>query len=270
MGWDVARPSTLLRSSDRTWYAGSMFRKVQPGDMICVYMKNIPKHPDGVYIVGTIRKIGLEDGASFSWSVDQERSAKVLLAPILKATVRKFFPRSYGGSLQPLAQRYTSAWLSLLGRANKVFKDAPIVPVRRAPKRGQVLATGGDPTVSRENGLKGEKYVVALLKRDYSERDGYRVEHVAASNPGADHDIVITKAGKLVRAVEVKTRFGKPPAPVIISERELDCRRQNKARHSIYIVYLDKSGTVHSTLLIGRKDAFALAARQYWLQPGAV
>src|SRR2546430_12973369 len=52
MGWDIARPSTLLRSPDRTWYAGSMFKKIQPGDTICVYMKNIPKHPDGVYVVG--------------------------------------------------------------------------------------------------------------------------------------------------------------------------------------------------------------------------
>jgi hypothetical protein len=133
-----------------------------------------------------------------------------------------------------------------------------------------VRPASGDPTVSRENGLKGEKYVVALLKREFSERDGYRVEHVAASNPTADHDIAITKRGKLVRAVEVKTRFGTPPAPVIISERELNCRRQNKARHSIYIVYLDKSGTVHSTLQIGRTEAFALVPRQYWLQPGPV
>lgn len=269
MGWDTSRPSSLLRSSDRTWGAGTMFNKVKRGDTICVFMKNIPKNPDGIYIVGTVSKTGLE-GGDFSWSVDRERSARVVLSPITTPTIRKFFPRIYGGSMQPLARKRETSWLSLLGRNNKVFADSPVVNVRKPPPRRQPRATGGDPEVSRENGLKGERHVLALLRREFSSRDGYRVKHVAAQNHTADHDISISKGKRLVQVVEVKTRFGKPPDPVLISDRELSCRRQLRGKHAIFIVYLGKGGSVHSTLRIGRKEAYRLLPRQYWLHPGPV
>lgn len=101
MGWDISRPSSLLKSSDRVWGSGNMFNKVQSGDTICVFMKNIPDNPDGVYIIGTVQKTGL-DGGDFSWSVDRKRSARVLVSPIERPTIRKFFPRPYGGSMQEL------------------------------------------------------------------------------------------------------------------------------------------------------------------------
>ncbi|MEW5891191.1 MAG: DUF3883 domain-containing protein [Pseudomonadota bacterium] len=251
MGWDISRPSGPLRSSDRIWAAGTMFNKVTRGDTICVFMKNIPKSPDGIYIVGTVRQTGL-DGGNFSWSVDRERGARTVLSPIATPTIRKFFPRSYGGSMQPLAKQREKAWFSLLGR-NKVFADTHVVNVRKSPPPRQTRATGGDPEVSRENGLKGERHVLALLRREFSPRDGYRVEHVAAQNPAADHDISIRKGKRLVRLIEVKTRFGKPPDPVLISDRELSCRRQLRGKHAIFIVYLGKAAMFIQSCTSGGK-----------------
>lgn len=270
MGWDISRPSSLLRSADRTWTASNMFNKVQPSDMICVYMKNIPKNPDGIYIVGTVQKIGLEDGASFSWSVDRARSARTSIVPIQKETIRKFFPRSYGGSMQKLSPKRERAWLSLLGRDNKIINDTPVVTVRKAPGQRRPSFGNADPMASRENGRKGERHVLALLRNEYPSSEGYEVEHVAAKDPFADHDISISKAKKLVKLVEVKTRAGKPPDPVIISDRELQRRKQLPGKHDIYVVYLDKAGSVHSTLRIGRSEAFYIFPRQYWLHPGPV
>ena len=270
MGWNLERPRTLLRRSDRTWGAGSMFNKVRPRDMICVFMKNIPKNPDGVYVVGNIQDVGLKGGTSFSWAVDREKSAKIVVSPILTDMIRKCFPRIYGGSMQPLAERHRKTWISLLGRENKVFNDAPIIPVRKSPRRKQLRQTVGDPLVSRENGMKGERYILALLRREFSPNDGYRVEHVAARDPSADHDIAVSKGRTVIQIVEVKTRVGKPSDPVIISDRELGCRKRHRAKHVIFIVYLDKSGNVHSTLRIGRTDAFQLLPRQHWLHPDPV
>lgn len=269
MGWDISRPSSLLRRADRTWAAGKMFNKVQPSDMICVYMKNIPKNPDGIYIVGTVQKINLEDGTSFSWSVDRVRSARTSIAPIQKETIRKFFPRSYGGSMQKLSPNRERAWLSLLGRDNKIINDAPVVTVRKAPGQRRPSFGNADPMASRENGRKGERHVLDLLRNEYPSSEGYEVEHVAAKDPFADHDISVSKAKKLVKLVEVKTRTGKPPDPVIISDRELQRRKQLPGKHDIYVVYLDKAGFVHSTLRIGRSEAFHIFPRQYWLHPGS-
>lgn len=269
MGWDISRPSSLLRSSDRTWGAGTMFNKVKRGDTVCVFMKNIPKNPDGIYIIGTVRQTRL-NGGDFSWSVDRERSARVVLSPITTPTIRKFFPRIYGGSMQPLAEHGEKAWLSLLGHNNKVFADTPVVNVRKPPPRRQPHVTCGDPEVSRENGLKGERHVLALLRREFSSSDGFRVEHVSAHTPAADHDISVWKGKRLIQVVEVKTRFGRPPDPVLISDRELRCRKQLRGKHAIFIVYLGNGGFIHSTLRIGWKEAYRLLPRQYWLHPGPI
>lgn len=270
MGWDISRPSSLLRSGNRTWTASNMFNKVQPGDMICVYMKNSPKNPDGIYIVGTVQKIGLENGTSFSWSVDRTRSARISIVPIKKDTIRKFFPRCYGGSMQELSPKRERAWLSLFGRDNKVINDTPVDTVRKPPCQHLSSFGSADPMASRENGRKGERHVLALLRKEYPSSEGYAVEHVAAKDPSADHDISIRKGKRIVKLVEVKTRTGKPPDPVIISDRELQCRKQLPGRHDIYVVYLDKAGSVHSTLRIGRSEAFLVFPRQYWLHPGPI
>lgn len=270
MGWDISRPSSLLGSSDRVWGAGNMFKKVRPGHTICVFMKNIPKNPDGVYIVGTVKKTGMEGGEFFLWTVDRERSARVLLSPITRPTIERFFPRSYGNSMQDLTAHREQKWLSLLGKNNKVFADAPVLGLRKPPPRRQLRVSGGNPEVSRENGLKGERYVLALLRHEFPVRDGYRVEHVAKRNPGADHDISISKGQKLIQVVEVKTRVGKPPDPVLISDRELSCRKHLHGKHAIFIVYLSKRGSVHSTVRIGRQEAYRLSPRQYWLHPGPI
>lgn len=156
----------------------------------------------------------------------------------------------------------------MLGKDNDVFEDSPVVRVRKAPPRSKPLGTGGDPEASRQNGLKGERHVVALLRHQFPSRDGFRVEHVAKKTPGADHDISVTKGSKLIQVVEVKTRVGKLPDPVLISDRELQFRKRTRANHAIFIVYLTKGGVVHSTVCIGRQEAYRLLPRQYWLHPG--
>src|SRR5205823_4744653 len=78
-----------------------------------------------------------------------------------------------------------------LGHDNKIINGTPVVTIRKPPRRTQSRSSGGNPIVSREHGLKGERDVVALLRREFSTRDGYQVEHVAAKDPTADQDISI-------------------------------------------------------------------------------
>lgn len=211
MGWDVKRPETLLKSPDRIWGAGTMFKKVQPGDMICVYMKNIAPNPDGVYVVGKVRRVGLEGGVSFSWTVDREMSAKVVVSPILTSSLRRTFPRIYGGSMRPLDEKYQSRWLSMLGLENRVFRDTPVIKTTCSTTTGKSRISRSDPLVSRENGIKGERHILALLKQKFPLKDGYRVVHVAAKNPGSDHDISVSRNRTVIHLVGAKTRVGKPP-----------------------------------------------------------
>jgi len=266
MGWDVEKPKTLLASSDRQWPAGIYAQKVQPDDCLCVYMKNIDPNPDGVYIVGEIKKVGLRDG-SFLWGVDRERSAKVVASPIRKSVIAKYFPRIYGGSMQPLPLKRHRSWLSMFGRGHAVHRDTPIINVQSGSRRATRPQTPRDPLVSRENGLRGEQHVLSLLKKEFPSAAGYKVEHVAAKSSGADHDIAVFKGSKVLQLIEVKTRVGRPNDPVIISEREIDCRNRHRGKHTIFVVYLDSLGAVHSTLRIGRTDAFRLGPRQHWLHP---
>jgi hypothetical protein len=113
-GWDISRPSTLLYSREREWPAGIMFKKVRRGDTICVFMKNIPKHVDGVYIIGTVQKTRPKQ-KEFVWSIDRERSKKVVSSPIPRSTIRRFFDRCYGNSMQALPENLEKRWLSLFG-----------------------------------------------------------------------------------------------------------------------------------------------------------
>jgi hypothetical protein len=242
--------------------------KVQPDDLLCVYMKNIAPNPSGVYIVGNIKEVGLRDGG-FLWGVDRSRSVSVVASPIRKSVLEKYFPRIYGGSMQPLAAKHHRPWLSMLGRGYGVFRDTPVINVQGTKRATPAQQTARDPLVNRENGLRGERHVLALLKKEYPSGAGYKVEHVAAKNSGADHDIAVLKNRKTVQFVEVKTRVGRPNDPVIISEREIECRNRNRGKHTIFVVYLDGSGAVHSTLRVGDKDGFRLGPRQHWLHPQA-
>jgi hypothetical protein len=269
-GWDVKRPRTLLGSSDRTWPAGVMFNKVQPDDMICVYTKNIAPLSDGVYTVGVIRRTKLKKGHWFSWAIDRERSARLIVSPIPKTVVLGVFGRGYGQPMQRLPERHHRSWLSRLGRGSEVFEDTPVIKVHSSPPKNVLRTPPGDPYVSREHGIKGEHHVLRFLKRRFPLKRGYRVEHVSARNSAADHDIAVSKGRALVHVVEVKTRVGKPNEPVIISERELRRRRQSDGKHLIFVVYLGDKSEIHSTLEIGRKDTFRLAPRQHWLYPGVL
>src|SRR5665213_9304 len=262
-GWSVERPSTLLTSRDKKWPAGQMFRKVAVGDMICVYMKNIPPNPDGVYVIGrvtvvdTVRK-------TFLWSIDKKRSARTLVVPVPKHTVRKFFGRGYGSAMQCLKPARVRSWLRLLGKG-ELFEGIPMVKAKSVPV---ALSPTFDPLVSRQHGLCGELHVVGILAKRYPKTQGFRVIHVAKHDPASDHDIAVHKHGHPARLIEVKCRVGVPGDPVIMSERELACRRENRPNHSIFIVYLDRKGSIRSVVTIDSRDSFALMPRQHWLTPG--
>lgn len=261
--WDVERPHTVLRSKYKVWPAGNKFRKVNPGDLICIYMKNIHPNPDGIYVIGTVTDI-MRDEKEFSWHPDPVRSARTLVSPISPDVIRKFFGRGYGSPMQRLDASRQHEWLRLLG-GGKVIGGVPLLKVRgRAKMAGQPPA---DPKVSLEHGRLGELHVLTILADRYPKKNGFDVVHVAAGNPGADHDIAVQKGDKCVRFVEVKTRVGVPGDPVIISERELACRRRNRPTHSIFVVYLGTGRSIRCVLEIDSHDNFALAPRQFWLAP---
>jgi hypothetical protein len=261
-GWDVERPSTLLKSKDKDWDAGQMLYQVKPGDLIHAYMKNIAPNPPGVYVVGTVTGVDIEDG-TLHWRVDENRSAGTLTRPIGKDTVRAYFGRGYGGSMQRLPAGKTKRWLRLIGHG-EVTDGIPLVKARTKPRP----MADTDPIVSRENGLKGERHVMSILKKRYPKSEGFQVTHVSQGDAGSDHDIGVKRRGKRVRLVEVKTRVGRPPQPVIISERELLCRKENSSAHSIFVVYLGLKGSIRNVVEIDSKNAFALKPRQHWLTPG--
>jgi len=115
--------------------------------------------------------------------------------------------------------------------------------------------------------LGGERFVLRLLRRRFPKSLGYVVTHVAAANPGCDHDIAVRLGKRLVQVVEVETRVGSPDDQVMISENELRCRQLHKGKHSIFIVYLGAKKAVSAVLEIGATDAFVLSPRQHWLHP---
>lgn len=261
--WDLDNPRSLSRSLDKTWSAGIMSRKIAVGDIICIYMKNIPPNIDGVYVIGRVSAVDPSQG-TFRWRLDMERSAQSLAAPIPVEVIRRFFPRAYGGYLQHLPPGYSSAWLRILGRG-QIVGGRPLVKAQGVPKG---KSPPSDPFVSRENGRRGEDHVARLLTVRYPSSKGFRIEHVALTDSGSDHDFAVYQAGRRIRCVEVKTRVGTPGDSVLISERELIFRRANRRIHSIFVVYLRPGGSVRAVVEIGARDSFALRPRQHWLTPG--
>lgn len=261
--WNVDHPKTLLRKNDKEWGASNMFKQVGLGDMICVYMKNIPPNIDGVYVVGIVTKVCV-DRQTFVWEPDETRSAVTLSRPIPKREVQDFFDRSHGNRMQRLPQSKQQKWLRRLGRG-EVVDGVPLVMAKGVPR---ALSPNFDPIVSREHGVIGELFVIKRLSELYPRAKGFNVVHVSKSDLGSDHDVAVMRGRKIIRLVEVKARVGVPGDPVIISERELGCRRANLAVHSIFIVYLNKGGIPRSVLEIGSRNSFGLTPRQYWLTPG--
>ncbi len=261
--WDVDRPKTLLRTNDKEWGADNMFNQIKRGHMICVYMKNIRPNPDGVYVVGKVTKVHV-DRRTFVWEADVTRSAAILIRPILKEEVQSFFDRSHGNPVQRLPHAKRQKWLQRLGRGEFV-EGVPLVRAQGVPR---ALSPGFDPITSREHGVIGELFVIKLLSKRYPSAKGFDVVHISKGNTGADHDIAVMCGDKIVRLVEVKARVGVPGDPVLISERELVCRRANPAVHCIFVVYLNKDASVRSIIEIGFGNSFALAPRQHWLTPG--
>ncbi len=263
-GWTPENPASILNSTDREWSSGRMFNKVAVDDLICVYMKNIGEKTDGVYVVGNVVSVSPHK-AMFSWRPDRKRSARTLMFPILTDTIKKFFPRSYGSSIQLLAPGKQQKWIDLLGLGD-VTNGVPRVKTRKPPK--STTSPTSDPKASFEHGQLGEKHVLEILLERYKESPGHKVVHVSAKNPGSDHDIAVLKNGVAVLFVEVKTRVGKPNDPVLISEREVQCRKANQSRHSIFVVYLGSKAKIRGVLEIDSKGKFELKPRQHWLFPG--
>lgn len=262
-GWDVDQPRTLLTSRDKEWPAGNMFRQVLVGDLICINMKNMDRRPSGVHVVGIVTKV-LHHERTFVWRPDKARSARTLVSPIETADVRRYFGRGYASALQRLPADHHREWLKLLGEG-EVTDGVPLLEVTGRPKAS--VAPDRDPQVSREHGLLGERHVLKILRKRYPTRDGFHVDHVAKTDPFADHDVAVYRGTSRILIAEVKTRVGYPGDPVIVSERELQCRRANQFRHRVFIVYLAPKGAIRCVLEIGREDSFALSPRQSWMTP---
>ena len=263
-GWDVDEPKTLLKSGDKEWGTTAP-RQVQVGDMVCVYMKNLKGKPDGVYVVGFVTEVNV-GARTFTWRVDKARTLQTLVIPIEKEAVAKHFGRGFGAPMRRIKHNRT-AWLARVATGGSREGGRPIAKATKKPSKAKAEACW-NPKASKENGLKGEKYVLRLLRKRYPAKNGFQVVHVAADSPSADHDIAVMRAGKCELYVEVKTRVGAPGDRVIISENELKCRKRNKGKHAIFIVYLAASKKVHSTIEIGSTDAFELSPRQHFLIPG--
>ena len=257
-GWNVNEPKTMLKKAHREW--PHLRKQMAVGDMLCIYSKGMRDKPDGVYVVGSIEAV--QPGSeTFRWRPDRQRSEKLVTAPIVTAALRTCFERSYGSPVQRLPDGKMKAWLELVGGGPA---EVPIIRVMSKPTK---KVGGGNPFASKENGLFGERFVLGVLQRRYVKSEGYEVVHVAKAKPGADHDIAVYKGRKIVRLVEVKTRFGNPGEPVIISENELRCRQKHAGKHAIFIVYLATSKEVSKVLEVQAENAFELSPRQHWLYP---
>lgn len=113
--WDVHNPHELLRNPTKDWPAPVVYKKVKPGDMICVFLKNLKGRKDGVYACGTVTGVGEQgDERWFSWSIDAEASKRLVSTPIGRDKITRFFPRSYGATMQRLDEDYHKEWLSLI------------------------------------------------------------------------------------------------------------------------------------------------------------
>jgi hypothetical protein len=265
-GWDLTRPITLLKSSDKTWPMLNNFKQVNVADKIAVYFKNVVGGiPDGIRVIGDVVSVD-RAAKSFTWRPDKKRTMVALGTPMLADEQESFFGRAWGAAMTRLPPHREAEWRRRFSGNAVLVGGAPVVSVRKKPGGA---AGWANPAASRANGLKGELYVLKCLKQEFPKSKGFTVVHVAATDPTGDHDIEVWKGKSKILLVEVKTRADETgAAPVLISENELRCRRDWKGRHRITVVYLNRSGRVARSLNIDEDDAFTLSARQYWLTPG--
>lgn len=264
VGWDVKDPSSFGVEGHKPlrWPVRAGVGAIDGGDVICMYIKNIPPRVDGVYIVGRILSVNRE-ARRFEWVPDVKASRQLMSTPIPASTIRQFFPRSFGATLQRLPAQRTEAWMRLLALSDSPVPAEPDALEEVLPIEEQCT----DPHASKENGEFGEKYVAKLLAKRYPKSEGFRVDHLSARDKGADHDLDVYQGEQLICSVEVKTRVGVSGDPVLISERELAYRNSDRSRHKIFIVYLRKADVVQQVVEIGTTDAFALKPCQHWLTP---
>ncbi len=163
--WNVKDPETLL--DGKKWLAGKMFRQVAPGNLICIFTKNILPKPDGVYVVGTVNSVDL-DGRNFDWKADKKRSARIRAVPIGKKVIRRFFGRSRGGSMQRLPPAKLADWLELLGKGQVSMSIIP--PRKPDPDLDFLPGFEHDPVVRKVI----EVAAVQKARRHY-EKKGYSV-----------------------------------------------------------------------------------------------
>jgi hypothetical protein len=263
--WRTYEPKKVFAAKGKIWSAPQMWKQISVDDLICVFLKKMKVKSDGVYIVGVVTAVN-ESKRQFTWRPDQQRSAKLLIAPVTPDVVRACFGRSYGAGIQRLPSNTRARWLAEIRPRGQIFDGVPVVIVK-SKLSGEIKSDY--PFASKKNGTFGEEYVLKLLRKRHTRASGFEVTHVAKLKPSSDHDISVSKNGKVVQFVEVKTRLGSPNDPVLISENELRCRRRHGGKHTIFIVYLRSAGRPHSLLEIQTKDAFALSPRQHWLKPGS-
>jgi Holliday junction resolvase len=265
-GWDLKRPVTLLKSSDRTWPMLNNFKQVNVGDEIAVYFKNVGGGiPDGIRVLGDVVAVD-RTAKTFTWHPDKKRTLVALGTPMLADEQERFFGRAWGAAMKRLPLHREAEWKRRFGGKAVLVEGVPVVSVKKKPKGSSGWT---NPEVSKAYGQKGERYVLKCLKGEFPKSKGYNVVHIAATNPTGDHDIEVRKGKSKVLLVEVKTRADEAGmAPVLISENELRCRREWKGRHRITVVYLSRKGHVVRCLNIDENDAFTLSPRQYWLTPG--
>ena len=95
------------------WPTGNFFRKLEAGDELAVYMKNIEPGA-GIYVVGTIVAVD-RDAREFAWRPDRQRTRALLRTPIPRDIVYELFGRGYGGALRKL-KAPEREWTRLLAR----------------------------------------------------------------------------------------------------------------------------------------------------------
>ena len=116
-GWDVGRPETLLRSTDKVWPTANYFRKIRPGDDLAVYVKNAGV-PDGIYVVGTVTAVDVV-ARDFTWQPDRRRSAALLRTPVPRDLVYELFGRGYGGALRRIRPDQEREWRRLIAAVTR-------------------------------------------------------------------------------------------------------------------------------------------------------
>jgi hypothetical protein len=230
-GWDVFQPSSLLRSRDKIWPAGNKSKRVAAGDLVCVYMKNIAPNRDGIYVVGRVCEVMIED-QKFRWRVDRSLSAYTLERPMLKTTVRHFFPRSYGPFMQALPATSHMKFLNLIGidtTAKGLSHDGSSSGGMESEGAANEFARPGVKYRSNpKDRVEVEQAAVAATTAHFA-RQGYSIDSVQKDNVGWD---LRATRGKHDLRLEVKGLSG---SEICIELTPNEYAQMLKWRHSYHV-----------------------------------